>query len=144
MSPRGMRRLRQWHLYLGILFAPAIIFFAFSGMIQTIGWQDGPAPAAWIRAIAGIHKHQALPRPRVERHEDHGPADHAPKPAGRHDDHDGPSAIPLKVFVLLLSLGLIASAALGVAIALTNRATRRVSWIMLSVGVVLPVALLLV
>jgi hypothetical protein len=140
-----MRRLRQWHLYLGILFAPAIIFFAFSGMIQTIGWQDGPAPAAWIRVIAGIHKHQALPRARAERHEDHGPAEHrGPKPGEHHDEHDDSAAIPLKAFVLLVSLGLIASAALGIAIALINRAARRVSWIMLSIGVVLPVALLLV
>ena len=138
MTGNTIRRLRRLHLYVGMVFAPAIIFFAFSGMIQTIGLQDGPTPPAWIKVMANIHKKQVAFRPQ------------RPKPAGpamprfpRAPEAAAPaSTIPFKAFVLLLSLGLIASAVLGIVIALTNRATRRMSWIMLAVGLVLPIALL--
>ncbi|TPG14557.1 hypothetical protein [Sphingomonas oligophenolica] len=143
MRAKTMQQLRRYHLYIGMLLAPAIIFFAFSGAIQTIGWQDDPAPPGWITAIANIHKKQTLSRPRKPR-----PA--APAAAASPDRPreapvaKGPSPIPLKAFVLLLSAGLIASAALGIAIALANRTTRRMSMIMLAIGIVLPPLLLLV
>lgn len=148
MRPKTMQQLRRYHLYIGMFLAPAIIFFSFSGAIQTIGWQDDPAPAAWIRTIASIHKKQTLPKPRKPR-----PAEAAPDtkatPAVRGDREapavaKGPSPIPLKIFVILLSIGLIASAGLGIAIALANRSTRRVSTIMLVAGIVVPPLLLLV
>jgi hypothetical protein len=53
------------------------------------------------------------------------------------------STLPLKTFVGLMGLGLLLSAALGIAIALANRGTRRMSLIMLAAGTVLPLALLL-
>ena len=138
MTGNTIRRLRRLHLYVGMVFAPAIIFFAFSGMIQTIGLQDGPAPPAWIKVMANIHKKQVAFRP--QRPTPAGPA--MPRSARPPEAAAPASTIPFKAFVLLLSLGLIASAVLGIVIALTNRATRRMSWIMLAVGLVLPIALL--
>ncbi len=145
MRAKTMQRLRRYHLYIGLVLAPAIIFFAFSGAIQTIGWQDDPAPAAWISTIASIHQKQAVPRARKPR-----PAAPAAAESARPDRPreasvaKGPSPIPLKAFVVLLAVGLIASAALGIAVALANRATRRTSVIMLAIGLVLPPLLLLV
>jgi ABC-type nickel/cobalt efflux system permease component RcnA len=157
-----MRRLRQFHLYLGTLFAPAIIFFAFSGALQTLGLHEnrnhGPVePQAWIVVLASVHKDQRLPRQRAaadndhDHHDDAGNQDQhaAPEPDHHHrhhasaDDSDDRSP-PLKLFVLALSFGLIASAFLGVVIALRNRATRAVTLVMLAVGTALPVALLFV
>jgi hypothetical protein len=141
MRPKTMQRLRRYHLYVGMIFAPAIIFFAFSGAIQTIGWQDDPRPAPWISAIASVHKKQTLPKARKPRP---APAATGPAAEPRHEREvpKGPSPIPLKIFVLLLSIGLILSAGLGIAIALANRATRRMSTIMLAVGLILPPLLL--
>ena len=34
-----MKKIRQLHSYLGVLFAPSIIFFALSGAFQTFRWQ---------------------------------------------------------------------------------------------------------
>ena len=149
MRAKTMQRLRRYHLYIGMIFAPAIIFFAFSGAIQTIGWQDDPHPAPWISAIASVHKKQTLPKARKPRPV---AATEASAAAGarttepRHENAGpgGPSPIPLKIFVLLLSLGLILSAGLGIAIALANRATRRMSMIMLAAGLILPPLLLLI
>jgi hypothetical protein len=149
MRPKTMQALRRYHLYVGMIFAPAIIFFSFSGAIQTIGWQDDPAPPAWIKTIASIHKKQTMPKARKPRPQAAAPA---PAPASeggaaaRREEPaaQGPSPIPLKIFTVLLSIGLILSAGLGVAIALANRSTRRMSTIMLAIGLILPPLLLLV
>ena len=137
------RRLRQLHHYVGVFFAPAIIFFALTGALQTFGFHEardgsGP-PAKWIAWAASVHKDQAVPHPHL-----------GSNPAPRDDaDHRGPtkhkedSAMPLKVFVGLMAIGLIASALLGVAIALSVRSMRRFSIVMLALGTVLPLALLL-
>lgn len=151
MRPKTMQALRRYHLYVGMIFAPAIIFFSFSGAIQTIGWQDDPAPPAWIKTIASIHKKQTMPKARKPRPQAAAPAPApAPAPEGgaaaRREEPaaQGPSPIPLKIFTVLLSIGLILSAGLGVAIALANRSTRRMSTIMLAIGLILPPLLLLV
>ena len=164
-----VRLLRNIHHWMGVFFAPTILFFAFSGALQTFSLHEnkggGPyQPPAWIVAIASIHKDQALPHPRAGRHhaeaDDH---DHdAPAARGEHDakapaakpdadaDHDAdaapkesrPSPLPLKIFVLLLSIGLMVSTVLGVWIALKMRAMRRLTLLLLAAGTVVPIALL--
>ncbi len=146
MKAQTMRRVRQLHNYVAIFFAPAILFFAFSGALQTLGMHESHDPArppvGWVRWIATVHKDQRVPaaqapaRPAVrapggERHE--GP----PK-------QTGPSTVPLKVFVVLLALGLILSSALGVTIALNNPLTRRTSLALLGAGTIVPILLLFV
>lgn len=150
MHPRILRRLRQLHLWLGMLFAPAILFFAFTGALQTFDFhetEDGIAPPRWIITIAAIHKKQDFPKPRKPKPpETMGATTNkatvaapAPMPAGpRH------SPWPLKIFVGLMSIGLIFSTVLGMTIALNNRQTRRTSQIMLGVGTILPILMLLI
>lgn len=158
-----MKSIRQLHFYLGTFFAPAIFFFAFSGALQTFNLHesedDGSYTApAWIMQIASIHKDQRLAHPHH-----HGaaeapaapapggsPAASAPAPQhqevaeGAEPEHgESHSSLPLKIFVLLLAVGLMSSAALGIYIALQGRNNRRMTWIMLGAGVLLPVALLL-
>jgi len=138
MKGTTLRSLRQWHHLIGVFLAPAILFFAFSGLIQVLGWQDArnPPPAGWVSAIAGIHKKQAWPKPR--------PAEPAHKPAAARpaedDDHGG--LTPLKVFALLVAIGLFTTTLIGLTIALGTRAMRRKSLIAFGLGVVVPVVLL--
>ena len=144
-----MRTIRQIHLYLGILFAPAIIFFAFTGALQTFGLhepsRDGSyKPPTWLSALAEIHKDQRLGRPH---HGPPPPRTQGNTPSGARDKPPTPpqkprSALPLKIFVLLVALGLMATASLGIYIALQNLRTRKVTWTLLTVGTALPVALL--
>jgi hypothetical protein len=147
MKAQTSRSLRTFHHYVGLFFTPAILFFAFSGALQTIGLHEnrggGPPPQAWIRWMASVHKDQRAPRVRPPK-----PAQ-PPQKQGDHDDHGpaarqekGPSPIPLKAFVLLLSLGLIASSLLGVTIALTSKVGRGRNVAVLVAGAVLPVLLL--
>ncbi|MEO5935621.1 MAG: hypothetical protein ABIP81_00245 [Terriglobales bacterium] len=58
-----MRLARNLHLYFGVFFAPAFIFFAFSGMLQTFSLHEGKDPRPWIVAIEQIHTHQRMPGP---------------------------------------------------------------------------------
>jgi hypothetical protein len=151
MKPKTNRSLRQFHHYLGVFFAPAIVFFALTGVLQTFGFheaKDGAKPAAWIVWTASIHKDQVVPRVRPPRNAPvNGDAhDHAPEHASGAAADPGPkhSAFPLKVFVGLMGIGLIASSLLGVAIALSIWSMRRVSLVMLALGTLLPMALLLI
>ena len=143
MPPKTLRQLRQFHLWFGMLIAPAVLFFAFSGMLQTFDFhetQGGVAPPKWIAVIAQLHKKQAMPRPRPPRAE--GEAPKAPKD-GAARPAPPKSPLPLKVFVGIMSIGLMLSTFLGIAIAMSLRASRRTSILMLVLGTVLPIALLL-
>jgi hypothetical protein len=144
-----MRKIRLFHQYMGLFFAPMILLFALSGALQTFRLQEAhepnaPAPPGWIVWLASVHKDQSLPRAEPER--DHAPAPReAPKPRPlRPSATPRPSPLPLKIFVTILSIGLIISTVLGIAIALNNRTIRRLSVILLASGTILPLLLLLV
>ncbi|MES3101691.1 hypothetical protein [Sphingomonas faeni] len=165
MKAPTMRRIRQYHFYLGMFFAPAILLFALSGAFQTFRLQEakgyGGTPPGWIVWMASVHKDQSLPREKRG-----GPRTLTPLaplagaasgpstkmssgspsgPASRGEDRPFAriSPLPLKIFVVLMSIGLLASAILGIVIALTNRTMRRTSVIVLVAGAVLPLLLLL-
>jgi uncharacterized iron-regulated membrane protein len=149
MSPNTMRQLRRWHLYLGVFFAPAIFFFALSGALQTFRLQEdkgwGGAPPGWIVWMASVHKDSSLPRERAG-HDDHDHADGKaaePKPAAAPRPPQKHFTLPMKIFALLMSIGLMFSALTGAVIALYSRQTRRLAIAMLAAGVVLPIALLM-
>jgi hypothetical protein len=48
----------------------------------------------------------------------------------------------MQIFLVAMSVGLMLSAFLGIAIALNTRSTRRLSMIMLAAGTILPIILL--
>lgn len=150
MKAQTMRRVRQYHFYLGMFFAPAILLFALSGALQTFRLQEtkgyGGTPPGWIVWMASVHKDQSLPRATPERLPKAKPS--AKPTEVRRNGGDRPferiSPLPLKVFVAVMSIGLLASAILGILIALTNRTMRRTSIVILAAGAVLPLILLLV
>lgn len=140
MKASTLRSLRTWHHYIGVFLSPAILFFAATGAMQVIGIQDrrDPPPPAFVSWMAGIHKHQAAPKPR--------PANPERKPEAEraHHDDDHGKFVPLKVFALLTAIGLFVTTLIGLFIALGHRTTRRGSWLMLVLGIAVPVALMLV
>ncbi len=139
MKATTQRTLRRIHLYLGTFFAPAILFFAVSGGVQTFRLTERPGAPAWVQWLPSLHKDQAAPRPprprpAVTRHDDSH--DRSPAPA-RHDP------FALKVFVGIMSLGLAASTLLGIAVALAMPGQRRTALALLAAGTLLPLALIL-
>ena len=119
-----MKRIRQIHLYLGVFFAPLVIFFALSGALQTFRLQDSPkdnsyTPPAWIVRLAEVHINQ---RPVKDR-------------------SISPS-YPLKWFVVLMAAGLISTSILGIYMAFKYNRDRRIVWAMIILGIIIPIALL--
>lgn len=142
MKPTTLRALRRIHLYLGMVFAPAILFFTATGLLQTFDLHEAENdPPAWLRVAAMLHKKQDFPKPRPARAKPRAAPPSAAAPAA------GTPRLapwPLKAFVGLMALGLIGSTLLGIAIALASRAHRRGALIGLGLGTLLPLVLLFV
>lgn len=152
--------IRRWHTYIGLLCAPTLIFMCLTGAAQLFSLHeahDGYHPYAWVEKLSSVHKDQVL-----EHHHDHdhGPAAASPQPAAdstdtdhdhdqdqdqdhEHDESTSAGTLALKVFFLLVSLGLTASASLGIWIALTQSRRRSLCWVLLGGGTILPVLLLI-
>ncbi len=141
-----MKKVRQLHLYLGTLFAPLIIFFALTGILQTLELHEGPGTPKWIEQIASVHKHQTLQsgEPKRPRPPEAGGADKAPVKTDGDEAKSarGPSPWPLKWFVVLMSLGLTTTTGLGVYMAFKYERNKALVWGLLIVGALLPLALL--
>jgi hypothetical protein len=138
MKAQTMRRVRQYHQYVGVFFAPVLLLFATSGALQTFRIPDQPGAANWIVWLASFHKDQAPPHEKSAKPKPH----HEPSADEQKQRAARPNPLPLKIFVLLMALGLITSTLLGVTIALNNRATRRSTITLLIMGTIVPCVLL--
>jgi hypothetical protein len=150
---------RKIHLYVGIFIAPALLFFSFTGAVQTFSLHETTqgssyAPPRWLVVLGQLHKKQTTvvpvrrPRPAA------APVDGAPGSSidGRRGQ-DSPQAkrvpdapapgrhLPMKIFFLLVSIGLASSTLTGIYMAWKH--TR--PWLLcalLLAGIVIPCLLL--
>jgi hypothetical protein len=158
-SATRLKLARQWHLYLGTLFAPSIIFFAFTGSLQLFSLHEGHPgdayqPPAWIQTLAMIHKDQVLskkhkaPPPSAGEQKAPPPSDAArkpPQPQGDGPKDEPPSkkfTLALKWFFLAMAVGLISSTSLGIYMAFKFNRSRAVVWGLLLLGAAIPLALI--
>jgi len=139
---------RYTHLYLGVFIAPALLFFAFTGALQTFSFHETThgssyKPSAWIVTLAQIHKKQLTTVPAKKL----PPAIAQPSPAA---EKSQPSAkpikahnpLPLKFFFLLVSLGLFTSTLSGLYMSYRYSRNRPLITALLVAGTILPIALL--
>ncbi|GGG77520.1 PepSY domain-containing protein [Edaphobacter dinghuensis] len=149
---------RYTHLYLGVFIAPALLFFAFTGALQTFSLHETTRgssykPPAWIATLAQIHKKQTmtvpvrkLPLPGAQAA--NPKSDKTDKPDKM--DKPQPSAVlakqhnplPLKLFFLLVSIGLFISTLSGLYMSYRYSRNRKLITALLITGVVIPIALL--
>ena len=108
----ALKITRIVHLYLGVFIAPAILFFAFTGALQTFSLHDAAKdgsykPANWIVVLAQLHKKQTtqLPAPKDPSTKNSSADD--PKPQKKHDSVPKRNTLPMKIFFLVVSIGLI-------------------------------------
>jgi hypothetical protein len=119
VSPALMSRLRSLHLYLGCIFAPMLLFFAISGIWQTLGLTNG---ARILAALSAIHMA------------------HLKMKSGGHNLES-----PLMLlFVLVMSVAFITTTILGVIMALNYGRSRRTAVYCLAFGVAFPLLLVLI
>ncbi|MBB5055768.1 hypothetical protein HDF16_000437 [Granulicella aggregans] len=155
-----LKLFRQIHLYFGVFISPAILFFAITGALQTFSLHETTKgsdykPPAWLVKLGQLHKKQTLVVP-VRRPQPPAPAAAPAKPA----DLSSPSAskpasqpdaaapkpknlLPMKLFFLLVSIGLVISTFTGIYMA--YKYNRSKSWVtaLLVTGIAVPLLLLL-
>ena len=109
-----MQQLRSIHLYLGCSFAPLLLFFAVSGIWQTLGIHSRV-----LDRLSTIHTSLPL------------------KSGGEL------TSVFLKLSIIVMSVSFILTTVLGVLMAVKHGRSRRVAFWCLAVGVALPLVLVL-
>ncbi len=113
--------IRRTHLYMGVFIAPAVLFFAFTGVLQTFSLHEAAKdgtyrPPNWIVVLAQIHKKQTdqLPQRKTKASTDSSGTDSkirkqkaAPvaNPPVRSHPHSH-NALPLKAFFVVVGASL--------------------------------------
>jgi hypothetical protein len=131
--------LRQLHVYLSVFVAPSLIFFALTGALQTFRIPDRSDAPVVVQKLARVHRDsvfaaKARPAP-AQRSVPKAPAPPKSKP---------PLATTiLKWFFVVVSLGMTASAVLGVWMAVAHHREKALMWGLLAAGTAFPVLLVL-
>jgi hypothetical protein len=110
-----MQKLRSIHLYLGCIFAPLLLFFAISGIWQTLGFHSH-----FLDLLSTIHMSRGMK-------------------IGR-----GFASAAMMIFVLLMALSFIVSTILGVMMALKFGRSKRAACYCLAAGVLVPLVIIMV
>jgi hypothetical protein len=148
-----LRYTRLTHLYLGVFITPALIFFAFTGALQTFSLHETTRgssykPPAWIATLAQVHKKQTTVVPVRKL----PPPEKAVAPADK--SQPGLSAptqlpptvpkqrtLPLKIFFLIVSIGLLTSTITGLYMSYKYLRNRMLVTAVLIAGIVIPLIL---
>ena len=139
--------LRRVHLYAGLLIAPSVLFFSVTGALQLFGWHEAHGayqPAPIVERLGELHKNQKFAL--KERRAPDAEAQHANAAKGAQDEADEKTPlgqILLKWTFLAVALGLIVSTVIGLYIAYVSPRRTRTHWVLLTVGAVLPIAILI-
>lgn len=110
-----MQKLRSIHLYLGCIFAPLLLFFAISGIWQTLGLQS-----EFLQKLASIHTERQW------------------------KDGSELGSFPLRMFVIVMAARFILTTILGVIMAVKFGRNRKAALWCLALGVVIPGVMVLV
>jgi uncharacterized iron-regulated membrane protein len=168
-SARVLKFVRQLHRYLGIFIAPMLLFFAFTGAMQTLSLHESSpgssyVPSRWAMVLAQIHKTQTdeIPAKKLKgiavQAKPDKSADGKPTPEKGPEDVVTPAApsapqtalpyavwkkhLPMKIFFLLVSLGLFTSTITGLYMAYKYGGSKVVVTVWLVAGILIPLILL--
>ena len=143
------RLVRQLHLYVGVLIAPSVLFFALTGALQLFTLHEahrdtGYTPAVVVEKLSEVHIHQRFAEPPKKKRP--GPANAAPAVQARPVAAKPPAADegvpPIKWVFLAVALGLVLSTCLGLWMGLTQSRDRRLALALLVIGAIVPILLL--
>jgi hypothetical protein len=109
-----MQKLRSVHLYLGCIFAPMLLFFAVSGIWQTLGIRT-----PFLQWLSALHA------------------------AARYKNGHAPSGPAFRLLVILMAVSFVVSIILGVIMAFKFTKSRKAAFYCVALGVVIPAVLVL-
>ncbi|HEV2700892.1 MAG TPA: hypothetical protein VGV09_04625 [Steroidobacteraceae bacterium] len=127
--------VRRWHSYIGLLIAPSVLFFALTGAVQIFNLHEAHGsytPPPLLEKLSSVHQDQVF-------------AFGGHHTADPHADEERPSRSTqiLKWFFLAVALALTVSTLIGIWMGLTQIRARRLAWLLLVAGTVVPVGILL-
>jgi hypothetical protein len=148
-----LKSIRMIHRYLGLFFAPTILFFAITGGLQMFGLHETARGSSYVPPnilahLSQLHKKGTLDLPlrkaappnlaKSDETKPDGPKPATQKPA---QAPPAPNAIPMKIFFAATALALAVSTCTG--IVMGWKYARRKSIVLLTVaaGVVIPAIL---
>jgi len=158
-----LKYIRLTHLYIGVFIAPALLFFAFTGALQTFSLHETTRgsnykPPAWAVMLGQIHKKQTPIVPVRKTPLQDKPADRTA--TGRRATQEKPqsppavesqpatstapkphNALPLKCFFLLVAIGLFVSTLSGLYMSYKYIRNRLLITCILLAGIIVPVLL---
>lgn len=121
-----MRQLRRFHTYFGVFFAPLLIFFIGSGWYQLIDrdrLKDPGEAETWVQKMRVIHTDQIYPKLGARK-------------------QGSPTAF--RVLTMVMSGAILVTTVLGIVLAIRSLRPRWLIWVMLGLGLFLPILLLVV
>jgi hypothetical protein len=170
-----LKYTRLIHLYLGVFTAPALLFFAFTGALQTFSLHETTRgssykPPAWAVTLGQIHKKQTTVVPVRKLPPPDKPADQPDKPNDKPTEKpttdksqstppaaqpapnappkspEAPAqkphnALPLKIFFLVVAIGLFVSTLTGLYMSYKYIRNRTLITAILIAGIVIPILL---
>lgn len=148
-SATTLRLFRKTHLYFGLFISPALLFFAFTGAVQTLNLHEvlgSYKPPMVIARLAQIHKTQTPNFPAGK-----GPKGSVPEKSSETAKTPQPEAtlagkqrphLPMKIFFLVVSLGLLVSTSTGIYMSYKYERNRKLVAGALAAGVLIPLLLL--
>jgi hypothetical protein len=158
-----LKAVRLTHLYLGVFVAPAVLFFAFTGAIQTFSLHEpgkgGPykpaanyVPPRWAVVLGQIHKNQtpvvappkpkASAAPKAEAAKTDAPKSDAPKADAPKPALPQHNPMPLKYFFALVAWSLFFSTFTGIYMAYKYNRNKIAVTTLLILGTVIPVLMI--
>ena len=162
LGHRFLKLSRTIHLYLGVFTAPALLFFAITGGLQTFSLHETTrgssyVPPAWLASAAQLHKKQTTVKParrsrpaevaastvRTNPVVDATPMRPAGQPSGKPVMPPRKNLLPMKVFFALVALGLAISTLSGLYMAWRYSRRPRLFGMVLAGGFAVPLLLLL-
>jgi hypothetical protein len=150
MSRNLLRYTRLTHLYLGVFIAPALLFFAFTGALQTFSLHETTRgisykPPHWAVVLGQLHKKQTTVIPNRKLPPPEKPAaDKSQSPAASASNAEVPTAkphntLPLKLFFLLVAIGLFTSTISGLYMSYKFIRNKALITAILIAGMIVPV-----
>jgi hypothetical protein len=145
-SPRGgptlrLAFLRQLHVYVSVFVAPSLLFFAFTGALQTFRIPDQKTSPVLIQKLARMHKDDVFAvKPVRPKHAEDGQKSAEAKPPPAPEPH---STTVLKWFFAAVSIGIMATTLMGLWMALAHNRRKAVTWLVLAAGAAAPVLIVL-
>jgi hypothetical protein len=148
-----LKFVRLTHLYVGVFIAPALIFFAFTGALQTFSLHVSAnggtyKPANWIIVLAQLHKRQTteLPPNKLQTPTYSSPtvkpgAAEKTSSSGKSLDLLAHHSLPLKIFFLVVSAGLFTSTTTGLYMSYKYSRNKVLLAILFIAGIVVPISL---